>query len=115
MESESIAFRKYIVEVLLRLASIFQDGGQIQAVFRITLTIVEEHSLLQLHLSFILAQREITWVMHFRVMPFHVMPFRVMPFSVMPNSVIDTFKRDAFQRDTCLLFAELACCHLVFD
>ena len=105
MESESIAFRKYIVEVLLRLASIFQDGGQIQAAFRITLTIVEEHSLLQLHLSFILAQREITWVMHFRVMPFHVMPF-----SVMPNSVNDTFKRDA-----CLLFVESACCHLAFD
>ena len=68
--------------------------------FRITLAIAQEHSLLQLHLSFILVQERDH--MHdscvndaFTLDPFkhdafqhdavYVMPFTVMPFTMMPS------------------------------
>jgi len=43
IENDCISFRlEHIAEVLFRLASIFQDGGQALGVLRMTLVIVQE-------------------------------------------------------------------------
>ena len=107
IDSDCISFRlENLIDLLLRSAHLYQDGGQVLAVLRAALTAVENcrqseddpticyegtyHVMpfLQIVLFCKLPFCDAFCVLPFCVMPFCVMPFCVLALSVMPLCVV---------------------------